>query len=286
MVVVPDPTVVVVAPTFVVEVVVVRGAEVVVVLETVVVLVVVVVLVGAVVLGDVVGTVVGVVVVGDDGVKMFPSEGPFPVLPKIEASGLSAISSTTVMNTSATAKTIPAVVAMAFHVNRNLSPPTRSCPPRTTGVGTVLACRCSDGGASAAAEISRPSVAPTGAAADSISVVSRPTAPTISVGAASCGARSTVDAAPPAAPVPPMRRSKVEVGPSGTRTTTCFTALCPRSIDCDTKVVPRVAAMEPIATPTIVPVTPKLDAMSAAITAPAAEARICRKENFTPGRRN
>jgi hypothetical protein len=31
-----------------------------------------------------------------------------------------------------------------------------------------------------------------------------------------------------------------------------------------------------------VPVTPKLDAMSAAITAPAAEARICRKENFTP----
>jgi hypothetical protein len=47
-----------------------------------------------------------------------------------------------------------------------------------------------------------------------------------------------------------------------------------------------VAAMEPIATPTIVPVTPKLDAMSAAITAPAAEARICRKENFTPEKRN
>ena len=82
-------------------------------------------------------------------------------------------------------------------------------------------------------------------------------------------------------PVPPTRRSSVEAGPSGTRTTACLTASCPRSIDCDTRAVPVVAAIEPIATPTIVPVTPKLDAMSAAITAPTAEARICRKENFT-----
>lgn len=43
-----------------------------------------------------------------------------------------------------------------------------------------------------------------------------------------------------------------------------------------------VAAMEPMATPMIVPATPKLDAIRAATTAPAAEARICRKENFTP----
>ena len=35
-----------------------------------------------------------------------------------------------------------------------------------------------------------------------------------------------------------------------------------------------VAAAEPMATPTMVPLTPKVDAMTAAITAPAAEARI------------
>jgi hypothetical protein len=29
--------------------------------------------------------------------------------------------------------------------------------------------------------------------------------------------------------------------------------------------------------------TPKVDAMTAAATAPAVEAKICRKENFTPG---
>ena len=37
-----------------------------------------------------------------------------------------------------------------------------------------------------------------------------------------------------------------------------------------------VAAAEPMATPMIVPVTPKLDAMSAASTAPMAEPMICR----------
>ena len=37
-----------------------------------------------------------------------------------------------------------------------------------------------------------------------------------------------------------------------------------------------VAAAEPIATPTMVPLTPKIDAMTAAITAPAVEARIWR----------
>ncbi len=44
-----------------------------------------------------------------------------------------------------------------------------------------------------------------------------------------------------------------------------------------------VAAAEPIATPMIVPLTPKAEAIRAAITAPAAEARIWRTENFTPG---
>jgi hypothetical protein len=42
-----------------------------------------------------------------------------------------------------------------------------------------------------------------------------------------------------------------------------------------------VAAAEPMATPTIVPFTPKTDAMRAAHTAPAVEARIWRIENFT-----
>ena len=44
-----------------------------------------------------------------------------------------------------------------------------------------------------------------------------------------------------------------------------------------------VAAAEPMATPTMVPLTPKTDAMTAAITAPAVEARIWRIENFTQG---
>ncbi len=45
-------------------------------------------------------------------------------------------------------------------------------------------------------------------------------------------------------------------------------------MDCATSAVPKVAAAEPIATPTMVPLTPKADAMTAAMTAPAAEARI------------
>ena len=51
---------------------------------------------------------------------------------------------------------------------------------------------------------------------------------------------------------------------SGARTTTCLTAWWPRSIDCATKAVAMVAAAEPMATPTMVPLTPKIDAMTAA----------------------
>ena len=78
---------------------------------------------------------------------------------------------------------------------------------------------------------------------------------------------------------PSLRSTEV----SGTRTTTCLTALWPRSIDWATSAVPVVAAAEPMATPTMVPLTPKPDAMTAASTAPAAEARIWRSENFTAG---
>lgn len=45
-------------------------------------------------------------------------------------------------------------------------------------------------------------------------------------------------------------------------------------MDCATSAVPMVAAADPIATPTMVPLTPKADAMTAAMTAPAAEAMI------------
>jgi hypothetical protein len=85
----------------------------------------------------------------------------------------------------------------------------------------------------------------------------------------------------PLASVPPNLRSSVE---SGARTTTCLTASCPRSIDWPTSAVPIVATPDPIATPMIVPLTPKVDAISAARTAPAAEARIWRTENFTSRR--
>jgi len=82
-----------------------------------------------------------------------------------------------------------------------------------------------------------------------------------------------VDSVMPAALVPPRRRSN-EV--SGARTTTCLTALFVRSMDWKARAVPVVAAMEPRATPTIVPLTPKTDAMTADSTAPAADARIWR----------
>ena len=152
--------------------------------------------------------------------------------------------------------------------------------PRAGRIGVVVASRCSVRGASAVAEISRRSVAPTGAAVDSISTVS---APAPAVGPASVGAdeASTDDAASPPVPVAPSLRRSVD--DSGARTTTCLTASCPRSMDWATRAVPRVATADPMATPMIVPLTPKTDAMTAAITAPAAEARIWRNENFTPG---
>ena len=152
--------------------------------------------------------------------------------------------------------------------------------PLAGGIGVVVASRRSVAGASAAAEISRRSVSPTGAAADSISTVS---APAPAVGPASVGTdeASTDDAASPLAPVAPSLRRSVD--DSGARTTTCLTASWPRSMDWATRAVPRVATADPMATPMIVPLTPKIDAMSAAITAPAAEARIWRTENFTQG---
>jgi hypothetical protein len=76
----------------------------------------------------------------------------------------------------------------------------------------------------------------------------------------------------PLAFVAPSRRTSV--CDSGARTTTCFTASWPRSIDCTTSAETNVATAAPMATPTIVPVTPKMEAMSAARTAPATDAKI------------
>ena len=242
---------------------------------------------GAVVLVVVVGAVVAVVevdapvvdvveVVGvgvpggvGDGLTRLFSVVPVPAPPKIADRGLPEISSTAVMNSSARTNTTPAAAAMARHEN-----PSGGARRAAAGfVGVVAAC------GPRVAEV-------TGAAVDAISIVSGaplpfgPDCPTTSVGGEEASA-STEDADGPLASVPPSRRNKVEL--SGARTATCLTTWWPRSIDWATKAVAMVAAAEPMATPTIVPFTPKTDAMTAAHTAPAVEARIWRIENFTPG---
>ncbi len=170
-----------------------------------------------------------------------------------------------------------AVAAMVLQENRRM--PGR---PVVDRIGAVVARRRSVAGASATAEISSRSVSPTGAATDSIWTVSAlpPSSgagrPTTFIGAVEADA-----SVPPLARVPPSLRNNVE--DSGARTTTCLTASWPLSIDCATNAVAMVAAAEPMATPMMVPLTPKVEAITAAITAPTAEARIWRNENFTPG---
>ncbi len=223
---------------------------------------------------------VGVVVGAGDGLTMFFNVVPVSAPPKIADKGLPEINSIAVMNSSARTNTTATVPAMA----RQEKPGSvvRRAPCVGVGVGVVVARRRSVAGASAVAEISRRSVWATGAGVDAISTVSGALTPsgsdrpTTSVGAEDA---STEDADGPLARVPPSLRNKVEV--SGARTATCLTAWWPRSIDCATKAVAMVAAADPMATPTMVPLTPKTDAMTAAHTAPAVEARIWRIENFT-----
>jgi hypothetical protein len=136
-------------------------------------------------------------------------------------------------------------------------------------------------GASARADTSSPWVSPAPATADSMVAVRSSAASEPDVADDDSAGREPVRIVAsgwPLASVPPNLRSSVE---SGARTTTCFTASCPRSIDCPTIAVPIVATTDPIATPIIVPLTPNVDAISAARTAPTAEARIWRTENFT-----
>jgi hypothetical protein len=211
--------------------------------------------------------------VGEDGTKMSLTVGPVPWSPKMEDSGFPETSSTAVTNKSATRNTTPAVPAIAFQLNCRPMFPIR-LPGVTGSNGSVAAFSRSVAGAPAMADTSRRSVSPVAASVDSMAAARSSALPEPDVvGIASVGADSapTVAFWSPLALVPPSRRSRVE---SGARTTTCFTASCPRSIDWATSAVPKVAAIDPMATPMIVPLTPKLDAISAASTAPAADARI------------
>jgi len=223
---------------------------------------------------------VGVLAGAGDGLTRFFTVVPVSAPPKIAERGLPEISSIAVINSSARTKTMATVPAMARHEN-----PAATSRPGPRRVGAVAGWRrCVACGDAAGAGTRSVSAALDGAAVGAISTVSASPppfgadCPTTSVGAEEA---STDDAESPVAPVPPRRRSKVEA--SGARIAACLTAWCPRSIDCATKAVAMVAAAEPMATPTIVPLTPKIDATTAAQTAPAVEARIWRIENFTPG---
>ena len=219
-----------------------------------------------------VDVVVVVAAVGADGDttlwRVVPLSGP----PKMAASGFPEISSTAVMNKSAMTNTTAAVPAMTRHENRVDPPAVAGRRPGDGPSGVASAPGCS------ATDAARRWVSSGGAPAEAISAVGSCTEATASVGAE---AASTSAPLARAIPVDPRRRSSGEE--SGARTTTCRTASCPRSIDWATRAVPIVAAIEPMATPMTVPLTPKLDAMRAAMTAPEAEARIWRTENFTPG---
>jgi len=243
------------------------------------------VLVLVLVLVDVVDVVEVEVVAGaGGGLTRFFKVVPVSAPPKMADSGLPEISSTAVMTSNASTNTVTALTAMA----RKENPRRRAGRATAARWGLVEATRRSVAGASAAAEISKRWVSATGDAVDAISTVSASPSwpgcapgcawPTTSVGVDDA---STDDAVGPVTPVPPSLRNNVD--DSGTLTATCLTASWPRSIDCATKAVPIVAAADPMATPTMVPLTPKVDATTAAMTAPAVEARICRNENFTPG---
>jgi hypothetical protein len=173
-------------------VVVVEGTVVLVVLVVVVVppgLVVVVVVDGTVVVEA--GVVVDVVVVveagGGEGLMTLFNDVPVPPWPKIEDSGLPAMSSTAVTNRSASTNTMAAVPAMVFQVNRPSGPPRPApapapvrglapvpspVPAATLGTGAVLACNRSVAGASVTAETSSRRVASAAAAVAPIRAVS------------------------------------------------------------------------------------------------------------------
>jgi hypothetical protein len=210
-----------------------------------------------------------VVVVGGGSVvgvfsKILSTVVPPPPLPKRSARGRPAMSSTTVTKRSETTKTPNTARATSGH----RMPPDRELP------GSVGSAGSGGSGGSEGDAISWVT-----GSADTVGAGPSGAAAAL-VAACSVGAEDSpgLDSVTPAASVPPRRRNN-EL--SGALTTTCLTALRVRSIDWKASAVPVVAAIEPIPTPTTVPFTPKTDATMAASTAPTAEARICRKENFT-----
>jgi hypothetical protein len=192
----------------------------------------------------------------------------------MEANGFPAISSTTVTKSSAARKTTPAVPAMAFQVKRRDATGATEADASIRWVAGVDAAAVTSSGSvrSAVDGDADPSIC----AVSSVAVDAAADA-TVSVGTDDSSTLAAVS--PPTAVFPSLRSTES----SGARTTTCLTASCPRSSDCATSAVPIVAAAEPMATPTMVPLTPKADAITAASTAPTTEARICRIENFTAG---
>jgi hypothetical protein len=190
-----------------------------------------------------------VVVVGSVGAglfsKIFVTVVPPPWWPNKSASGWPAINSTTVTKSNEKTNTATTTPATTGH---------RS--PEPIGGATSASATSSRCGITGGAELSTGAVSSVG--------------PALVDG----GSPTVSDCVTPAALVPPSRLSNRE--PSGTRTTACFTAVRVLSIDWKSNAVPTVAATEPMATPTMVPFTPKMEAMTADRTAPPAEARICR----------
>jgi hypothetical protein len=204
-----------------------------------------------VVVGVVVVVVVGTGRVGAGVLKTPPTVVPLEWPPKRSANGRPAMSSIPVTRSSEKTNT-PSATAATMD---------QRSPDRggvglgsTSGVGAV-SCSVGDGMVSAA---------------------TAPSAWVALVAVSSVSAEEPEGSASvtPAAVVPPNRRRSFVV--SGTRTTTCLTAWFVRSIDWTSSAVPVVAATEPMATPTMVPLTPKMEAITADNTAPPAEARICR----------
>jgi hypothetical protein len=256
---------------------------------------------------DELGFVVAVVVVVDvdvvvvvDGPDVGATETP-PVSrpdPTTDDSGFPASSSMHVTTTNATTKTTTVDATSTGHRMRHRGPaapgsdgasgtgrPSDPAPMVSVGVSTrprvsvgTPAVPTTSVGATA-----RPMASVTGSTAPTVSVAASG-GPTVSVPLSASAATApvaTVSAAGPlAVPAVPLSPNRRRIGASGFLTAAWRTTWWPRSIDWATSVVSVVATMLPMATPITVPATPKNDAMTAAATAPVADARICRRLIF------
>ncbi|HLW46092.1 MAG TPA: hypothetical protein VKR78_07725 [Acidimicrobiales bacterium] len=238
---------------------------------TVVVVVVVVVVVEVVVVvDDVVVVVVVVVDVGGVEVRKFPADVP-PGLsdaPIKEDSGLPAATSITVTRPSASTKvaaTVTTTTQRGLRRRAALGGVAEVRPDRLHATSLVSPTSC----AVWVAPPSPPSAGSSGAAGETCVSSSSP-GPASTV--ASIELPAAASTTPPAAPVAPRR----SIGSWWAFfTTTSRTFVWVRSIDSHTRAVTVVATTLPTATPITVPSTPKVDAMSAEMMAPAADAATC-----------